>query len=161
MHHVQVERCALGEHEGEARLQLSRRPGLSRLDVAGLPPEPAGFLPVTVRTVDQVVAEALLPPPDLLVLDVEGAEAAVLRGAAAVLRAARPVVVISLHGTGPAISKLLDSFDFATYALGTDAPAAPSASHRWAVGFPRERTHLNTYVGPLSHHAIVEPDRVK
>jgi len=161
MHHLQLERTALADREGTARLQLSRRPGHSRLETAGLPPEPAGFLQVPVRTVDQVVAKNTAPPPDLLVVDVEGAEAAVLRGAAHVLRAARPVVVLSLHGTGGAIAKLLDSFGLDVFALGAGDPRPPAAATRWAVGFPRERVHLQTYVGPLSHRAIVEPDRVR
>lgn len=159
--HVQLERSALGEREGEARFHLSRRPGHGRLDVAGLPPEPSGFLQVQVRTVDQVVGKNAAPPPDLLVVDVEGAEASVLRGAAHVLRAARPIVVLSLHGTGAAIAKLLDSFGFDAFALGAGDSRPPGASSRWAVGFPRERVHLQTYVGPLSHRAIVEPDRMR
>jgi FkbM family methyltransferase len=161
MHHVQLERVALADREGEARLQLSRLPGHSRLETAGLPPEPAGFMAVQVRTVDQVVAKNAVPPPDLLVVDVEGAEVSVLRGAAHVLRAARPIVVLSLHGTGAAITKLLDSYGLEAYALGGGDPRPPSVSHRWAVGFPRERVHLQTYVGPLTHRAIVEPDRVR
>ncbi|HZN95708.1 MAG TPA: FkbM family methyltransferase, partial [Myxococcales bacterium] len=161
MHHLHVEKYALGDRDGEARLHLSGRPGHSRLDIAGLPPEPAGFLPVMLRTVDQVVGKSLAPPPDLLVVDVEGAEASVLRGAAHVLRAARPVVVLSLHGTGAAIAKLLDSFGLDAYALGAGDARPPTAAHRWAVGFPRERVHLQTYVGPLSHRAIVEPDRMR
>lgn len=161
MHHLQMERVALADRDGTARLQLSRRPGHSRLETAGLPPEPAGFLQVPVQTVDQVVARNTAPPPDLMVVDVEGAEAAVLRGAAHVLRAARPVVVLSLHGTGAAIAKLLDSFGLDAFALGAGDPRPPVASTRWAVGFPRERVHLQTYVGPLSHRAIVEPDRMR
>jgi FkbM family methyltransferase len=161
LHHLQLEKVALADRHGSSRLQLSRLPGHSRLETAGLPPEPSGFLPVTMRTVDQVVSKNDAPPPDLLVVDVEGAEAAVLRGAAHVLRAARPVVVLSLHGTGAAIAKLLDSFGLDAFALGAGDARPPTPSTRWAVGFPRERVHLQTYVGPLSHRAIVEPDRVR
>ena len=39
-----------------------------------------------------------LPVPDLIKMDVEGAEAAVLRGAQKILRDARPVLFIALHG---------------------------------------------------------------
>jgi FkbM family methyltransferase len=39
-----------------------------------------------------------LPVPDLIKMDVEGAEAAVLRGAQRTLREARPVLFVALHG---------------------------------------------------------------
>jgi hypothetical protein len=38
------------------------------------------------------------PPPDFVKIDVEGAGAAVLRGAAKILEAGSPVVYIELHG---------------------------------------------------------------
>ena len=70
-------------------------------------------------------------------------------------------MVLSLHGTGAAITKLLDSFGLDAYALGAGDARPPGAANRWAVGFPRERVHLQTYVGPLSHRAIVEQDRMR
>jgi FkbM family methyltransferase len=39
-----------------------------------------------------------LPPPDLIKMDVEGGEAAALRGARETLRCHRPVVFVALHG---------------------------------------------------------------
>jgi FkbM family methyltransferase len=39
-----------------------------------------------------------LPAPDLIKMDVEGAEAAVLRGAQGTMREARPVLFVALHG---------------------------------------------------------------
>lgn len=51
------------------------------------------LLTVPVLTLDG----AGLTPPDLIKMDVEGAESAVLRGAHTTLRAARPVVFVALH----------------------------------------------------------------
>jgi hypothetical protein len=48
-------------------------------------------------TLDEVVAGDRLAPPDLLKIDVEGAESRVLHGAADVLRR-RPHLVIETHG---------------------------------------------------------------
>ena len=64
------------------------------------------------------------------------------------------------HLSQQEIAKLLDSFGLDAFALGAGDAHPPAAATRWAVGFPRERVHLQTYVGPLSHRAIVEPDRV-
>jgi FkbM family methyltransferase len=52
---------------------------------------------VTSLTLDEFAATH--PPPDLVKIDVEGAEARVLRGAQGLLRSRRPVVVCELHGS--------------------------------------------------------------
>jgi hypothetical protein len=53
-------------------------------------------------TLDDLVEREHLPPPDLLKIDVEGAEAGVLRGASNVL-VRRPHLIIETHG--PAIER--------------------------------------------------------
>lgn len=52
---------------------------------------------VNADTLDAIVAREGIPHPDLLKIDVEGAEANVLRGAAEVLKS-RPHLVIETHG---------------------------------------------------------------
>jgi FkbM family methyltransferase len=51
---------------------------------------------VPTDTVDRLV-DAALPPPELLKLDVEGAEALVIRGAARTIAAHRPLLLIEVH----------------------------------------------------------------
>jgi len=55
---------------------------------------------IEVRTVqlDQAVADAELPSPDFLKIDVEGGELEVLRGACRVLSDARPTIFLATHG---------------------------------------------------------------
>jgi FkbM family methyltransferase len=57
---------------------------------------------VLCRRLDTVVAEEKLPPPDVIKIDVEGAEALLLRGAAGILRERGPRLVIELHGAAVA-----------------------------------------------------------
>jgi FkbM family methyltransferase len=57
---------------------------------------------VLCRRLDTVVAEEKLPPPDVIKVDVEGAEALLLRGAAGTLRERGPRLVIELHGAAVA-----------------------------------------------------------
>ncbi len=83
---VTTHAMALSDFTGQANLRdgASFRTGLAGLSAAD------GGTRVTVRRLDDLE----LPPPTCLKIDVEGAEAAVLRGAARVLRTARPYVVI-------------------------------------------------------------------
>lgn len=159
--HVEVHRVALADRDGEARMQLSNRAGQSRLDVAGLPPDPAGVVSVPVATLDSIVAASVCPVPEVLVLDVQGAEGAVLRGGAGTLRTGRAIILARVQGTGPAIAKLLEPLGYDTFPLGGgESAVAVSVQHRWVMAFPRERHHLRLYFPALSNRSIVEVGRV-
>jgi FkbM family methyltransferase len=57
---------------------------------------------VLCRRLNAVVAEEDLPPPDVIKIDVEGAEAFLLRGAMGLLRERRPRLLVELHGAAQA-----------------------------------------------------------
>lgn len=58
----------------------------------------AGDLEVRTETVDELVSSGRISPPRFMKIDVEGAEHAVLTGAAATLTRDRPVILLSTHG---------------------------------------------------------------
>jgi len=58
-----------------------------------------GTVRVAVVTLDQIVAEDPTLRPDLIKIDVEGAEALVLQGATRLLSSARPQLLLSTHTT--------------------------------------------------------------
>lgn len=58
----------------------------------------SGLLRVPTVNLDALIAEGGLPPPDLVKMDVEGAEAAALSGALGLLREHRPTILLSTHG---------------------------------------------------------------
>ncbi len=70
---------------------------------------------VLCRRLDTVMAEEGLPLPDVMKIDVEGAEPLLLRGAAGLLRERRPKLVVELHGAAVAreVITLLDGFGYA------------------------------------------------
>jgi FkbM family methyltransferase len=80
----------------------------------GLPPRTEE---VDVVRLDSVVDRDRLPAPALIKIDVEGAEASVLRGAAEVLRRYRPALVVELHGTAAAreVFRILHDYGYACY----------------------------------------------
>jgi FkbM family methyltransferase len=87
--HVDVVEAAVGDRAGTTRMTLSR----SSLEAHATP---EGELEVPMVTLDEEVASGR-PGPTLLKIDVEGAETAVVEGAAGVLRDHRPVVVCEIH----------------------------------------------------------------
>ena len=83
---VRVHSFGLSDHDGAARLSRERHSYLAHI----VAPDHRGRTdPVTVRRLDGLD----LPPPDLIKIDAEGHEAAVLSGAAGLLRRQRPIVV--------------------------------------------------------------------
>jgi FkbM family methyltransferase len=77
---------------------------------------------VPIIALDAWIAETGSQPPDVLKIDVEGAEAGVLRGMAHTLRTAKPRLVIELHGTRTEVADVLDSVDYQPVVIESDAP---------------------------------------
>ena len=93
---VTVKRCAVSDREGVNRLISDGLSVMARLDDTGSSGGPtADSEQVPTTTLDKVITEH--PVPDLLKIDVEGAELMVLHGASRLLRDRRPVILIELH----------------------------------------------------------------
>lgn len=93
---IEVRRVAVGAGAGSRQLYLARHPGGATLAPDALPPDLRGSIVVDVVTIDDVVASGGCPPPDVVKVDVEGAELDVLEGMADTLRRDRPVVVLEV-----------------------------------------------------------------
>lgn len=106
--HVTVHRTALGAAPGTGALSLPRRRSLPVHGRAFLTTGAAGLgsnaefdrhdeVPVVVSTLDEMVAETGLARLDLVKVDIEGAEAALLVGATKTLESFRPVLMLELE----------------------------------------------------------------
>jgi FkbM family methyltransferase len=105
---VTVVAAAVGARSGQGRLQIHRSTSMGKL--VGAPGRPESYtsvVSVPLLTLDRFVARGG-PPPQIVKIDVEGAEAMVLAGMRRILESDRPLLLIEMHG-----------------------PAAAQASWRW------------------------------
>ena len=87
---VSVIEAAVADREGVATFDEGPDPSMGHLG--------AGRLRVRTLRLDDALARGEIPVPAYMKIDVEGAEADVLRGAEGILREARPVVFLATHG---------------------------------------------------------------
>ena len=112
---VRLVPIALSDAEGEAELEIHASPTWAKLDTSGdtafkRDGEVSERVRVEVSTLDaQLDGYA---PPDLVKMDIEGAEVAALRGASRLLGEHRPTLICELHGTNAAVTELLESHDY-------------------------------------------------
>ncbi|MBI3829833.1 MAG: FkbM family methyltransferase [Planctomycetes bacterium] len=110
-----VHRLALGDSNGACTLMVNAQHlGKTSMayvrEVGGIDRQEGGKVyakamevPAQLRTLDSFVAEQKLPPPRVLKIDVEGAEAKVLQGARETIERHRPALLLELHNIDAAV----------------------------------------------------------
>jgi FkbM family methyltransferase len=90
----------------------------------------------TVRcdTVDRLVADGAVPPPDFMKVDVEGHEAAALHGATATVTQHRPIMAIDLHHpqADRSVGRFLIDHDYVAFRQLSLEPIT-NLRHGWPV----------------------------
>ncbi|MGA8492260.1 MAG: FkbM family methyltransferase [Terriglobales bacterium] len=113
--------AALADANEQSRLFLGKQSGWHTL-MEAMPNRNCGIIPITKRTLDSVLQETGSNRVDVIKIDVEGAEIAVLRGAVETLKANRDILLLmDIHpdlGVDPfAVCDLLGSLGFSTYEI--------------------------------------------
>lgn len=88
---VVIIQCALSSQGGLVPFSIGKHSSQGKIELTSSYRVPA-------MAVDQFIADGGGPMPDLIKIDVEGAEAAVLQGARGMLVKKRPVIWLALHG---------------------------------------------------------------
>lgn len=131
---VRIVDLALGEHPGTAELRVLASQTWAKLDTSAdtafqQHAESTETIQVQVSTIDEQLSR--MAPPNLVKIDIEGAEVAALRGARTLLSEHRPTIVCELHGTNDAVSELLEGHG---YSLSTiETPELHPREAKWDV----------------------------
>jgi FkbM family methyltransferase len=148
--HLHIFPFALGRSNEEAPFFTSERPTWGRLGSTGRKPDKyVTNIRVLVRRLDDLVSEQHLSLPDLIKIDVEGAELDVLEGARETIESKRPILVVELHGTNEQVGHFLDTVGYHGVPLDDSAPCIKQAYwNALIIGVPNERQQ------PLAANAI-------
>lgn len=141
--HFECLEMALSDEDGKANFNFSSSRTLGRLASVGKPPPGLAETElVTVARLDKLVEARGFRVPSVIKIDVEGAELGVLKGSEAILRSAKPICFIDLHGTNVEVADYLESLGYEAWVLnsaeGNDVRTAPW----WVciVAVPKART---------------------
>jgi FkbM family methyltransferase len=134
--HVEVVPFALAAEPGEARFRVFDAGGAGLNHLVGADHEDGEMEIVTLTSLDAVLTPSDRDRLTFVKLDLEGAEHAALRGAAATLRHAHPDILIEIEaahlarmGSSPsAIAEVLAGHGYRFYRPETDADGAPALS---------------------------------
>lgn len=96
LNNVEVIKIAVSNYCGQSELLLARHSGGAVLKSAGIPPDFTGSIVVETSTLDAVMDREQLRPPNLVKIDVEGAELDVLRGMIGTLRKYGPKIIVEV-----------------------------------------------------------------
>jgi FkbM family methyltransferase len=117
---------ALGAEVGEQEFTVMPEASMGKLSGSDFQPHAASreTLRVPIETLDHLREAGKIPPPDIIKIDVEGAEAMVLRGAQRLLSQCKPQLFIEIHSRPLAgkCSELLRALGYRIQVLETSQP---------------------------------------
>jgi FkbM family methyltransferase len=144
MENVTVYQAAVTDRSGRGQLVLSGECVEFRLSTSRIstPSEGSEVIDVDVWSIDDLVEQPGVRPPDLVKIDAEGAEVEVIRGMQRVIREHRPVILCEVHWIPEEFRQvveevLLPAGYTVTQLGGGSLPETPTRFH--ALMVPRDR----------------------
>ncbi len=135
---AEVRAEAVGAASGRAGLRVVRDASQSMLASLSRGADAREEIDVEVVALDDLVSSAAIPPPDVLKLDIEGAEILALAGMRETIARHRPRIICEIHDTNADFAALMDEIDYRTANL-----VGP-----WAVTEPEAGTHIHVLAEP-------------
>jgi FkbM family methyltransferase len=115
---ISLHTVAVAEHESEMDLMIMHETSMAKLETSTFQANTTSVTRerVKVRTIDALIAAGAIAPPALIKIDVEGAEAMVLRGARESIIRYRPIIFAEVHSSA-LLSECCDMLKAAGYRI--------------------------------------------
>jgi FkbM family methyltransferase len=133
---VTVIEAAVAASAGRGRLQVVDDQSWSKLEDFGEHPLTEKVIEVELVAIDDLVREQRIKPPDLVKIDVEGAELAVLEGMRETIERYRPAIVCELHDTHREFAELMRSLGYRLINLEGTIPVEAEGASAHALALP-------------------------
>jgi FkbM family methyltransferase len=145
LENVTVVEQALSSSTGTAQMFVSPWSAFHSLNVEGATKQEdhgpdEGEITVRTVTLDEFVQGEGVRAPDLIKIDVEGAELIVVEGMAETLRSVQPLLLVELHDTKLGYSEFVDAIDYRARVIDGESPELADADRNvHTIAWPRER----------------------
>jgi FkbM family methyltransferase len=149
---VVVVEQALSASTGTAEMFVSPWSAFHSLDVAGASKREnhgpdGGQITVATVTLDEFLQRDGVSAPDLVKLDVEGAELLVVEGMRETLRTVQPLLLVEVHDTNREYGEFVDSIDYRVRVIDGDTPTLADAGRNpHTIAWPKARDMAGTAV---------------
>lgn len=138
---LKLHQMALGSASGEAHFRVMEEESMGKLSNSNFQGDRLGrtVIPVRMETLDRLKKLGVIPRADVIKIDVEGAEAMVLKGGTDLLRSDRPRMFLEIHSRELAreCNDLLEGLGYSITVLETGRPpdfaSEPEICHFVAV----------------------------
>src|ERR1043166_6475041 len=130
---IELVDTAVADRPGRTEFQVMGQESMGKLAESPFQPEHTSTRRISVELVslDDLLAQARIPAPGLIKIDVEGGELLVLRGAAELLRTYQPVLFLELHS--PELARdcrnFLEALGYEIELLKEEGPVDPQICH--------------------------------
>lgn len=126
---IHLHEVAISDQSGISTFQIMKDDSMGKLEDSNFQREEKGEI-IKVRTIslDSLVFEEKISPPNLIKIDVEGAESYVLKGAKKTLEIYSPILLIEIHGylIGKTCLDFLNNYNYQVTVIETQKPPSNS-----------------------------------
>ncbi len=134
---AEVHETAVADAPGRAALIISDVSAFSRLASVNVPTGARETIEVAVTSIDAFLASGAAPAPEVIKVDVEGAELEVIAGMRETLAEHRPVLLCEIHDTNSEYVALVEELGYEPVNLDADVPVAEGGRNAHTLARPR------------------------
>jgi len=134
---VEVHETAIAGSTGHASLIISDVSAFSRLATVNVPTGARESIEVAVTSIDEFLADGTHPVPDVVKIDVEGAELEVIDGMRRTLAEHHPVLLCEVHDLFAEYVELMSTLAYETVNLDADVPGEEGGRNAHTLARPR------------------------